>query len=245
MPALCVAGGTEPAPAIRTEINMIKICVSGSKGKMGSRIIELAKQDAALKVDGEFDIGADPDPLIKRCDCLIEFTSPRATIEHLILCVRYKKAMVIGTTGLSEEEKEKIKAASSQIQIVLSPNMSIGVNLLFKTAHNASKALGAEYGVRIDEAHHVHKKDSPSGTAKELARIVKEVKGEVSIPINSIREDEIVGDHTITFEGPADIVRITHSAKTRDIFAKGALEAAKFITGRNARLYSMQDVLGV
>jgi 4-hydroxy-tetrahydrodipicolinate reductase len=224
---------------------MIKICVSGSKGKMGSRIIALAKQDARLKVSGEFDMGADPGPLIKQCDCLVEFSTPQATAEHLLLCVKYKKAMVIGTTGLSDAEKEKIKAAASQVPIVFSPNMSIGVNLLFKMVEDASRVLGGEYNVKIDETHHIHKKDAPSGTAKELARVVKGVKGNVDIPINSIREGEIVGDHTIVFDSPVDVIRITHSAKTRDIFVKGALEAAKFVVGKPVKLYTMQEVLGL
>lgn len=226
-------------------ITMIKICVSGSKGKMGSRIIALSRDDTKIKLVGEFDIGIDPEPFIKQCDCLIEFTTPQATIEHLVLCERHKKSMVIGTTGLSDSEKEKVKIASSKIPIVFSPNMSIGVNLLFKMVNVASRVLGSEYSIKIDEAHHIHKKDAPSGTAKELARIIKEIRVGVDIPINSIREDEIVGDHTITFESPLDTIKITHNAKTRDIFAKGALEAARFVVGKPPRLYTMQEVLGI
>jgi 4-hydroxy-tetrahydrodipicolinate reductase len=224
---------------------MIKICVSGSKGKIGSRIIALAKDESALKVTGDFDIGVDPEPLIKGCDCLIEFTSPQATMEHLAVCEKHKKAMVIGTTGLSETEKARLKAAASKIPIVFSPNMSIGVNLLFRMMAVAAKTLGKGYDIRIDEAHHIHKKDAPSGTAKELAAIAKAIDGARDIPINSIREDEIVGDHTITFESGVDIIRISHSAKTRDIFVKGALEAAKFIVGKPPKLYTMQEVLGI
>ncbi|MBI4335893.1 MAG: 4-hydroxy-tetrahydrodipicolinate reductase [Candidatus Omnitrophica bacterium] len=224
---------------------MIKICVSGSKGKMGSRIIALAEMETKLTVSGEFDVGMDPEPLIKQCDCLIEFTSPQATVEHLLLCVKHRKAMVIGTTGLPDSERERIKAASSMIPIVFSPNMSIGVNLLFKMVGEAARALGAEYNVRIEEAHHIHKKDAPSGTAKEAARIIKDARGNVDIPINSVREDEIVGDHTIAFEGPLDTITIRHSAKTRDIFAKGALEAAKFIVNKPPKVYTMREVLDI
>lgn len=224
---------------------MVKICVSGSKGKMGSRILELAKKDSNFNISGAFDVGENPEPLIKGCDCLIEFTTPQATIEHLALCEKYKKAMVIGTTGLPDVEKEKINKASKKIPIVFSPNMSIGVNLLFKMVKDASGVVGSEYTIGIVEAHHVHKKDAPSGTAKELARIVKEVKGDIDIPIESIREDEIVGDHTITFNSPLDVIKLTHSAKTRDIFAKGALEATRFVVGKPAKLYSMKEVLGI
>jgi 4-hydroxy-tetrahydrodipicolinate reductase len=121
---------------------MIKICVSGSKGKMGSRILALAKDDKQFAISGEFDVGAEPEPFIKECDCLIEFTTPRATIEHVALCEKHAKAIVIGTTGLSEAEQAKVKEASKNIAIVLSPNMSIAVNLLFKMASDASRVLG-------------------------------------------------------------------------------------------------------
>jgi 4-hydroxy-tetrahydrodipicolinate reductase len=225
---------------------MIKICVSGSQGKMGSRVTDLAKEDPELAVCGSFDIVEEsPEQFIESCECLIEFTTPEATMGHLELCEKQKKAMVIGTTGLTDEQTAKIKEASKKIAVVFSPNMSAGVNLLFKMVADASKALGPEYHVEIVEAHHVHKKDAPSGTARELARIVKEAKGGMEIPIESVREDEIVGEHTITFDSPFDTVEITHSAKTRDIFAKGALKAAKFIATKKMGLFTMKDVLGL
>ena len=124
---------------------MTKIAVSGSNGKMGSRIIELAKNDKDLEVVAAFDVGGDAKESIKSCDCLIEFTSPKATIEHLEICEKDKKAIVIGTTGLSEEERKKIKEASANIPVVLSPHMSVGVNLLFKLVEDASRILGSEY----------------------------------------------------------------------------------------------------
>jgi len=224
---------------------MIKICVSGSKGKMGSRIIALAKEDERFKVTGEFDLGQEAGPFIKGCDCLVEFTSPRATMEHLSLCEKYGKNIVIGTTGLSGPDKERIDKASGKIAIVFSPNMSVGVNLLFKIAGDAARVLGAEYRVEISEAHHIHKKDSPSGTAKELARIIKASGKVAGIPIKSIREGEIVGDHTVTFESAYDRIQIVHSAKTRDILAKGALLAALFVAEKSRGLYSMKEVLKV
>jgi 4-hydroxy-tetrahydrodipicolinate reductase len=222
---------------------MLKLCIAGAKGKMGERILVLAKDDAGLNISGEFDIGDDPKPLIEASDCLIEFTTPEATLEHVELCKKLKKAIVIGTTGLSAEDQEKIKEASKAIPIVFSPNMSIGVNLLFKMVADASKILGTDYGVEVVEAHHVHKKDAPSGTAKEIARIVKSVRGDEDVPIESIREDEIVGEHTVIFDSAYDMIEITHSAKTRDIFVKGALQAAKWLEGKPAGLYTMKDVL--
>jgi 4-hydroxy-tetrahydrodipicolinate reductase len=223
---------------------MTKICISGSSGKMGSRIAELAKEDAGFRVSGSFDlVEENPEQFIEEADCLIEFTTPQATMEHLALCAKHKKAMVIGTTGLSDAEQEKIRAASEKMPVVFSPNMSIGVNLLFKMVKDAAKALGPDYSVGIVEAHHTGKKDAPSGTAKEIARIIKDVKPDAEIPIESVREGDTVGEHTVTFESNVDLIEITHSAKTRDIFAKGALLAAKFAAGKKSGLFTMKDVL--
>jgi 4-hydroxy-tetrahydrodipicolinate reductase len=213
---------------------------------MGSRIAELSKDDAEIELSGSFDVGEDPQGPIEACDCLIEFTVPEATIKNLGLCEKSGKAMVIGTTGLSESEQETVKEAAKKIPVVYSPNMSVGVNLLFKMIADASKVLvNNGYDVNIVEAHHVHKKDAPSGTAKEMARLIRDARKDIEVPIESIREDEIVGEHTVTFDSPTDLIEITHSAKTRDIFVKGALKAAKFIAGKPAGLYTMKDVLGI
>jgi 4-hydroxy-tetrahydrodipicolinate reductase len=225
---------------------MVKIAVSGSKGKMGSRIIDLAKGDPEFQCTGEFDVDGNAADAIKGCDCLLEFTSPEATMEHLAMCEKEKKGIVIGTTGLSEEQRNKIKEASANIPVVFSPNMSVGVNLLFNLVETVSKVLGSEYEISILEAHHAEKKDAPSGTAKELEKIVKGIKGEeTDVVISSVREGEIVGEHTITFESDVDLIEITHSAKTRDILAKGALQAAKFIAGKKDGLFTMKDVLAL
>lgn len=236
---------------------MIKLAVSGACGKMGSRIIELAGQDenlqvaAAIEAAGHAQLGrevagvkiSENMDVIKAADVLIEFTAPQATMEHLKVCVKFSKMMVIGTTGLSEGEMQELKIAAKRIPIVHSPNMSVGVNCLFGLVQAAAEKLGLEYGVNIVEAHHAHKKDSPSGTAKKLAQIVKESSGREVKDIKAIREGEIVGDHRVIFESPADRLELFHSAKTRDIFALGALRAAKFIVGKKPKLYSMQDVL--
>jgi 4-hydroxy-tetrahydrodipicolinate reductase len=237
---------------------MIKLAISGCLGKMGSRIRELAFADkdfaivTLLEKQGQVGLGADicdikieSDPKeIRKADILIEFTSPEATMEHLEVCLKYKKAMVIGTTGLSEEQKTKIKVVAKSIPIVFSPNMSLAVNLLFKLVKEAAKKLPREYGIKITEAHHIHKKDAPSGTAKQLAQIIKDARGEEVKDIKSIREGEIIGDHDVIFESEFDAIQLRHSAKTRDIFARGALTAAKWLFGKSAGLYSMQDVLG-
>ncbi len=236
---------------------MLKIAVSGAAGKMGGRIITLIGQDKDLRLVvalekkgherigdliGEVKISDDPE-LIKDADCLVEFTTPQATIEHLDFVVRNKKSMVIGTTGFSDQQKRRIKEISKEIPVVFSPNMSIGVNLLFRLVREAAAKLAPDYTVNITEAHHIHKKDAPSGTAKRLAQIIKEVSGKDVLDIRSIREDEIVGDHKVIFDGPFDKLELSHSAKSRDIFARGAIEAAKFVAGKGPGLYDVQDVL--
>ncbi len=235
---------------------MIKLAVSGCCGKMGRRIIDLAGQDkafrfvACLENIGHPDIGKDilgikiSDNLdvIKAAGVLIEFTTPQATIEHIKAAVRFSIPVVVGTTGLSEGDLAELKKASKKIPVLFSPNMSVGVNCLFGLIGDAAKRLGPDYQVNITEAHHIHKKDSPSGTAKRLAEIIKESGSEVT-GIKAIREGEIVGDHRVIFESAVDRIELFHSAKTRDIFAIGALRAAKFIIGKKPGLYSMEDVL--
>ncbi len=238
---------------------MIRLAVSGACGKMGAKIIDLAAGDQDLKViaalegKGHAQIGnfikeikvSDSPDVIKDADCLIEFTNCQASIEHLDYLLKYKKAAVIGTTGFSPEQIEKIRETAKTVPILFSPNTSIGVNLLFKLVREASSKLSSNYKINIVEAHHRHKKDAPSGTAKHLAQIIKEAGGKEVGGIESIREGEIIGEHKVTFEGPWDTIELSHSAKTRDVFAQGALRAAKWVTGQKAGpLYSMADVLG-
>jgi len=237
---------------------MVKIAICGCAGKMGARIASIASAETGLKlvlgieakghpsIGSGFGDGKVTDRLdgIEAADVLIDFTAPDATMGHLEAAVKYKKAIVIGTTGFSEDQIGRIKEAAKKIPVVLSPNMSIGVNLLFRLVKEAAGKLSGDYCVTMVEAHHIHKKDAPSGTAKKLAQIVREASARDVADIKSIREGEIVGDHKVTFESPYDIIELSHSAKTRDIFAKGAIAAAKFIAGKKAGLYDMQDVLG-
>ncbi len=236
---------------------MIKIGVSGALGRMGKRVINLAKNEKDLEVVFGLEKRAHPKigdifegvkiveypEEIEKCDCLIEFSTPEATLEHLPYLVKFKRPAVIGTTGFSQKEIEKIKEASQDIGIVFSPNMSISVNLFFKLIKEAAKIL-KDYKVYIEEAHHIHKKDAPSGTAKKIAEILNEYSFGIKIEdIKAIREDEITGDHKVIFESNFDKLELFHSAKTRDIFAQGALLAARWITRKEAGLYSMEDVL--
>ncbi len=236
---------------------MIRLAINGCCGKMGRRILDLASNDSAIKVVAGLERKGHPElgkkisgvlvsgdvSVVKQADIIIDFTAAQSTMEILAAAVQYKKALVIGTTGLRTEEAEIIRKASASIAIVFSPNMSIGVNLLFKLVKEAAGKLRG-YKVKIKEAHHIHKKDAPSGTAKKIAEIVQEQTGNKVNDIESIREGEIIGDHEITFDCELDTIVLSHSAKTRDIFAKGSIEAAKWVVNRTSGLFTMQDVIG-
>ena len=236
---------------------MIKIGVSGARGKMGQRIIALAEENKQLQVifgleqSGHIDIGkaidgikiTDQHDIIETCDCLIDFSLASAVTDNLKSALKFNKAMVIGITGLSPEIDREVAKAAESIAIVFSPNMSVGVNLLFKLLEEAAKTLKG-YEVAISESHHIHKKDSPSGTAKKIVEIINREGFKIEdAEINARRQGDVVGDHKIAFESEVDTIELTHSAKTRDIFAQGALRAAAWVVGRPAGLYSMQDVL--
>lgn len=221
---------------------MIKLAISGYQGKMGKRIAALAAEDKVFKITAKIEMNDSVD-LVKGSDVLIEFTTPDATISHLKACSLNKVAMVIGTTGLNDSQLSEVRLAAKNIPVVYSPNMSVGVNCLFDLVKSAAEKLGLDYKINIIEAHHVHKKDAPSGTAKKLAQIVKETTGRDVEDIKAIREGEIVGDHRVIFESSVDRIELFHTAKTRDIFALGALKAAKFVAGKKPGIYSMQGVL--
>ena len=226
---------------------MTNIAVSGSKGRMGAMILNLAKKDPRFKITGNFDKGEDAVKAIKASDVLVEFTSPEATMKNLEIARKHKKAVVIGTTGLDSKQQKCIEKTSAHIPIVASPNMAVGVNLLFALVSEASCVLDKVYKASISETHHVHKKDAPSGTAKKLAALIAEVR-QMSldkIKVESKREGEVTGEHTVCFDGPEERLELKHSAKTRQVFAKGALEAARFAVSKKKGLYNMFDVLGL
>jgi 4-hydroxy-tetrahydrodipicolinate reductase len=257
---------------------MIKAIVCGVAGRMGSRIVDLLKETDGISLlggvegKGSYAVGThigeapcvdDLSKLIERGDVVIDFSIPQATLEHLQIASSRKKPLVIGTTGFSEEEKKKIKAASKEISVCFSPNMSIGVNVMFKIVAEAARLLGKDYDVEVIEAHHRMKKDAPSGTAMKIAEILLEAlrrnkkdlryhregligerKAE-EIGIQTIRGGDIVGDHTVLFAGLGERLEISHRATNRDNFARGAVIAAKWIFGKSPGLYDMQDVLGL
>lgn len=266
---------------------MIKLTICGAAGRMGSRIIALSKEYADLKLIGAIEskispkigldaglvagigqlgveITSDLEKIIKDTDVVVNFTYPEATLEHLEIVKKSKKPIVIGTTGFSNEQLLAIQKISEEIPIVLSPNMSIGVNLLFKILKDVAKILGDDYDVEIIEAHHRMKKDAPSGTAIKMAKVIAEALGrnfdEVAvyarkgiigertkeeIGIQTVRAGDIVGEHTVIFGGLGERIEITHKASSRDTFAKGALKAAIWLYGKPAGFYSMGDVLGI
>ena len=236
---------------------MIKLGIAGVNGRMGRRIFELARKDKdfeiklALEKKGipfigkEIDkikISSNPDGIFL-VDVFIDFTTPQATLTNLDYLARYKKGAVIGTTGLNTQQLSKLQDISKIVPVVFSPNMSVGVNVLFDMLPEITKRLGPEYSIEITEAHHQAKKDAPSGTAKRIGQIIADVTGK-QITIHALRLGDIVGEHTIIFCGNSERIEITHRAHSRDLFALGALKAAKWIVGKPAGLYSIQNVLG-
>lgn len=197
-------------------------------------------------------------------DVLIDFTSPTATLEHLDLCMQAGKAIVIGTTGFTAGQKQQISDAGNSIPVVFAPNMSAGVNISLKLLQLAARALGDDVDIEIVEAHHRHKKDSPSGTALRMGEVIAEALGrnldEVAvygregisderdrktIGFATVRGGDIVGDHTVIFAGMGERLEITHKASSRMTFASGAVRAAIWLGDKPAGLYSIDDVLGL
>jgi len=260
----------------------------GAAGRMGKILIEAVQQTAgAAGLTAAVDrpdstlVGADAGELagigrigvplsgdlsrvVDEFDVLIDFTHPSVTLKNLEVCRRAGKAMVIGTTGLSQEEKQQLVAAAKDVPLVFAANFSVGVNLCLKLLDTAARVLGDEVDIEIVEAHHRHKVDAPSGTALRMGEVVAEALGrdlrEVAvygregqtgardrqtIGFATVRAGDIVGDHTVLFAADGERVEITHKASSRMTFAKGAVRAALWLEGREAGLYDMQDVLGL
>ena len=265
---------------------MLNIAIAGSAGRMGRALIEAISQApdmrlaAALERPGSALIGKDAGELVgapcgvlisddmdaglKAADVLIDFTRPEGTLVHLALCRQHKTNIIIGTTGFTPEQKQQIQNASLDIGIVFAPNMSVGVNIVFKLLEQAAKVLAEDYDIEIIEAHHRHKVDAPSGTALRMGEVVAEASGRkladcavyaregvtgerpaASIGFATVRGGDIVGDHTVLFAGIGERVEISHKASSRATFSMGALRAARYLAGKRSGLYDMQDVLGL
>lgn len=265
-------------------MSQIRIAIAGSGGRMGRVLLEgVAQADdmvlhAALEHGdsnllgrdaGELHgavcdvkISADAEKALQGADVLIDFTRPEGTLRHLDICRRLGVNMVVGTTGLDAQQKAQLGLAAQDIGIVFAPNMSVGVNLVFKLLETASRVLSQGYDIEIIEAHHRHKVDAPSGTALGMGEVVARTLGRdlaqcavygregvtgerdpSTIGFATVRGGDIVGEHTVLYAGTGERVEITHKASSRATFAQGALRAARYLQGRPAGLYDMQDVL--
>jgi 4-hydroxy-tetrahydrodipicolinate reductase len=224
----------------------VRVLLVGAAGRMGKTIIDLAKDDRNAEIVAQCDIGDAIGSAMKDSDVVIDFSHPEAIDEICRAALQNQRPLVIGTTGHSAEQRAAIERTARSVPVVFASNFSAGVNALFALARNTAETLGAEFNVEIIETHHQMKKDAPSGTAKTLAAILRKArKANDEIPIQSIREGDVVGEHTVIFSGPGERLEMTHRAASREIFARGALRAACWVLGKPAGLYSMQDVLGL
>lgn len=247
-------------------MNPLKVVIYGSKGRMGQALVAAAKANPSLELTGTIDSG-DPLDVIASCDAVIDFTHADATLPVLEKCVELGKIIVIGTTGHSNDIRNRISEASKSIPVIFSPNYSVGVNTLFWLTKKAAEILGPEYDAEVIEVHHRLKKDAPSGTARRLVEVLDEAygldyerdtrHGRVGMPgertrseigVHAVRGGDVVGDHTVMLAAPGDRLELIHRASSRETFARGALRAALWArdTRKNqAGLYDMQDVLGL
>ncbi len=261
-------------------MDKIRVAIAGSGGRMGKVLVECVAQaddlilHAALEhgcspvlgnvVAEGVKISADAESALKGADVLIDFTRPGGTLHHLAICRRLGVNMVIGTTGFNAQQKALLGAGAQDIGIMFAPNMSVGVNLVFKLLETASRVLDKDYDIEIVEAHHRHKVDAPSGTALGMGEVIARTLGRdlekcavygregitgerdpSAIGFATVRGGDIVGDHTVLFAGTGERIEITHKASSRATFALGALRAARFLRANKAGLYDMQDVLGL
>jgi 4-hydroxy-tetrahydrodipicolinate reductase len=262
----------------------IKLAVTGAGGRMGRRIVALTSEIPSLKLtaatecDGHPQLGQDigliagTGPLnvmvstspAAKPDVMIDFSLPESTMQWGDYCSKNGIALVIGTTGLSEQQKKILKNHSKNIPLLIAPNMSLGVNLLFQLVGQVARSLGTEYDIEIAEAHHRFKKDAPSGTALELARRIAQdmqwpfpgclvhgregkeaLRKEKTIGIHAIRGGDTVGIHSVFYTAQGETVEIKHTAHSRDTFARGALRAAAWLATQKPGQYTMADVLGL
>ena len=256
---------------------MTRVAVVGAAGRMGREVVRAALEDGDIELvggvvePGDEEVGADLGELCglgrigvaategppDNAEALIEFTTPEATVEHLA----HARPVVIGTTGLSEAQLQRVEAAAESVPVVLAPNMSVGVSLVREVVRELSEKLGAGYDIEVVEAHHRNKVDAPSGTALLLAWAAAEGRGsdladvaaygregrarrkEGEIGIHALRGGAVVGEHRVVFYGVGEEVEVIHRALSRRTFATGSLRAARFVATAEPGLYSMRDVL--
>jgi 4-hydroxy-tetrahydrodipicolinate reductase len=242
---------------------MIRLHVHGSGGRLGQAVVRTATESAGFYVtkSGRFD---DLSAAVAACDVALDVSQPQGSVAIATCCAADGKPLVIGTTGHSQDQLQKLRAAAAWTAILLAPNFSIGVNLLFWLTEKANAVLGPNFDVEILELHHRLKKDSPSGTARHLAEIVANARqlgydqsvrhgregiigerAQNEIGMHAVRGGDIVGEHTVYFAGIGERIELTHRALSRENFAQGALKAARWLLGKQAGWYDMQDVLGL
>jgi 4-hydroxy-tetrahydrodipicolinate reductase len=266
---------------------MKKVIIAGAAGRMGQRVAHMVHAHPGLAYSAAFEASGSPaigrdagevaglgpigvpiaeglEKVVEQGDVIIDFTFHKATMEFARLAARFKKAMVIGTTGLTADELTELKELAKNFPCVQAPNMSVCVNVLFKLVKKTAAILGDDYDIEIIEAHHNKKKDAPSGTAIKLGEMAAAGVGsdlaevgvfarqgiigerkKKEIGIQTIRAADIVGEHTVYFAGPGERIELIHRAHSRDHFAKGAATAAAWVVGRECGMYSMFDVLGL
>lgn len=261
-----------------------QIAINGACGRMGQRLIALAREEkdlhlaAALDAPGNPLLGRDAGELAgvgpigipvagelkleTRCDVVIDFSMPDGTMAVLKTCVARRIPLVVATTGHTPEQRKEIEASAHETAILYAPNMSLVVNVLFKLTQMAAQLLkGHGYDVEIIERHHRFKKDSPSGTALHFAKLIQDVQGQTTlqygregmigerteqeIGMHSVRAGDNVGEHAIIFSTLGETMELVHKGHSRDAYARGALQAAKYLAGRPAGRYAMTDVLGL
>jgi 4-hydroxy-tetrahydrodipicolinate reductase len=239
-----------------------RITIIGAKGRMGQANLAAARE-AGAEVVAALDQGDDLAAGIAAADVVIDFSFHTATAEIIRLCVAHRKALVIGTTGHSAEEKKHLLTEAARIPCVWSGNYSVGVNLLFALTRRAASVLGSDYDAEVVEMHHRFKKDAPSGTAARLLEIILEerklgaealrhgregITGErtsTEVGIHALRGGDVVGDHTVMFAALGERLELVHKSSDRGIFARGAVRAAAWVTGQSPGVYDMQDVLSL
>ncbi|MCL1077329.1 4-hydroxy-tetrahydrodipicolinate reductase [Parashewanella spongiae] len=266
---------------------LVRVAVVGTTGRMGRVLVEATKHSnvtklgAAIERTGSTLIGADAgelagvgtlhvmisdslDTAMNDFDVLIDFTSPESSLNHVRWCAANNKAIVIGTTGFSDEQKVLIQQAAATTKIVLAPNMAIGVNLMWKLLETAAEVMGHYADIEIIETHHRHKKDAPSGTALKMGEVIADTLGRdlnecavygregntgerdhQTIGFATVRAGDVIGDHTALFADIGERLEITHKSSSRMTYANGALRAASWLVEQPAGLYDMQQVLGL
>jgi 4-hydroxy-tetrahydrodipicolinate reductase len=218
----------------------VRVIICGAKGRMGRTLVACAKADPELQVAGEIDAG---DALTGDCDVIVDFSVREATAGIARFAAQHQKALVIGTTGHSDAERQAVLEAAKPVACVWTSNFSTGVNALFWLTGQVA-ALVPDWNIEIVETHHTAKKDAPSGTAKTLQAIIQKAAGK-DAPAHALRIGDVVGDHTVTFGTAGERLELTHRASSRETFARGALRAAKWAARQKPGLYDMQDVLGL